>query len=248
MDIEDDIRLEGGERGPDIWSDDYDNWKEDIDCHSFMSEESKAKAVRSINDPASIRNDVQNDIFQLQQRLLGALLKRPVKDFHSLPISAPEQEKLLDEMKNSYHKRQKAMPLRPKSEERSLFARQRQLLEELCKQSDRKIREAAMDYIEPQPSVPVTLSVQPKSPVSVTEQLSEQQRLLNQQQKTLQESIKKSLETRQALYAKSERTHGYQRAYRVHQVLRESESSSFRILTSRGSYNYSPFGDRNLTA
>ena len=242
MDIEDDIRLEGGEKGPDIWSDDYDNWKEDIDCHSFMSEESKAKAVRSINDPASIRNDVQNDIFQLQQRLLGALLKRPVKDFHL------EQEKLLDEMKNSYPKRQKAMPLRPKPEERSLIARQRQLLEELCKQSDRKIREAAMGYIEPQPSVPVTLSVQPKSPVSVTEQLSEQQRLLNQQQKTLQESIKRSLETRQALYAKTERTHGYQRAYRVHQVLRESESSSFRILTSRGSYNYSPFGDQNLTA
>lgn len=242
MDIEDDIRLEGGEKGPDIWSDDYDNWKEDIDCHSFMSEESKAKAVRSINDPASIRNDVQNDIFQLQQRLLGALLKRPVKDFRL------EQEKLLDEMKNSYHKRQKAIPLRPKHEERSLFARQRQLLEELCKQTDRKIREAAMGYIEPQPSVPVTLSVQPKSPVSVTEQLSEQQRLLNQQQKTLQESIKRSLETRQALYAKTERTHGYQRAYRVHQVLRESESSSFRILTSRGSYNYSPFGDQNLTA
>jgi len=171
---------------------------------------------------ASYRRESRDDImFQRQQRVMKDVMHHPVRGVREQPRPAPEQKQLLREVEQSYKKRHQA-PSMPTSND-DIFARQQQIMKELCKNKTKTV-------IDRRPVSPICVSQRlTRAGMDSDEYYEFKEKLILRQQSLLQKSMQRSLETRQALYARTEQTKGYQRADQVSHVLKQIETSSQRI-------------------
>lgn len=174
-------------------------------------------------------------IFERQQRLLQEVLEQApasaaaMRQRTQLPQPSDDQRKLLQEMKSRQQQQQK--PQDP------IFARQQEIFQQLRVAERAKVLE------------PETHFYTPYSPVSVTRTLTRagmdseeyhrvvarltQKNLIERQRVLLQQSMKRSLETRQALHIKPTALPDYNHD-KLSQVLKDIESSSRSISETYG--------------
>jgi hypothetical protein len=162
-----------------------------------------------------------------------------------LPTPPQEQQQLLQEMRHSYNERQQVGGIDPRAD---VFSQQEEIVQELQQETSPPLPPSAHGLPQspttPPRKDPDYCSSQTSSPISVSEifsgdlsreayhakvrQLTEKN-LFERQQNLLQESMKRTLESRKALRVETNWPEEYERGDKLMKVLQQVDSTSLKI-------------------
>jgi hypothetical protein len=188
----------------------------------------------------------QGQYRQLFQEMRHSYQERSPRQ--KLPTPPQEQQQLLQEMRHSYNERQQVGGLNKKDPRADVFSQQQQIVQELRQKTSPPLPLSAHGLPQAPPTPPrkdpYYCSSQTSSPISVSQIISgdlsredyhakvrqlTEKNLFERQQNLLQESMKRTLESRKALRAETNWPEEYERGDKLMKVLQQVDSTSLKI-------------------